>query len=321
MLLDIERLGVAIAGTGKPALVRAVSLSVAAGETLCIVGESGCGKSLTSLAIMGLLPPGLVRSAGRLALDGRDLAALPERALEDVRGAEMAMIFQDPMTSLNPSYTIGSQLCEMLYRHRRASRTAARDRAVELLERVGISGAAQRLRQYPVELSGGLRQRVMIAMALMCGPKLLIADEPTTALDVTIQAQILRLLASLQQEMGMGLMLITHDLGVVAQVAHRVVVMYAGEVVESGTVEQVLTRPSHPYTRRLIACIPQSDAPRGTVLETIPGRAAMPTAQPGPGCRFRPRCAEAFAACATVPVPLAAVGEGQASRCLLHAAV
>ena len=233
--------------------VRDVSFSLNPGETLCIVGESGSGKSLTGLSMMGLLPPGARRRFGEYRLLGQSLANASDRHMEDLRGKDLAMIFQEPMTSLNPSFTIGDQLTESYRRHTGATRRAAQDRAVELLEKVGIAGGRNRLRQYPHQLSGGLRQRVMIAMALMCNPKLIIADEPTTALDVTVQAQILRLLNSLQEEYGMGLILITHDLGVVAETCDEVIVMNKGRVVETGATEQIFTAPAHAYTRRLLA--------------------------------------------------------------------
>jgi len=241
--------------------VRGISFSIERGETLCIVGESGCGKSLTSLAIMGLLPKRAQRQAKVLRVGDMDISAASQRQMAEVRGNRMAMIFQEPMTSLNPAYTIGNQLEEGLLRHRNIPRSEARDRAIYLLEKVGITGAAGRLKQYPHQLSGGLRQRVMIAMALMCGPDLIIADEPTTALDVTIQAQILDLLADLKRRRGMAVLLITHDLGVVAEVCDRVVVMYAGQIVERGTVQEIFKDPRHPYTRGLLGSLPAVDQP------------------------------------------------------------
>lgn len=317
-LLEIQNLDVRIAlaaGTLHP--VRDVSLSVGRGETLCIVGESGCGKSLTSLAIMNLLPKRAQRSATRLAFDGLDLTGLSERDMADVRGDRMAMIFQEPMTSLNPAYTIGNQLEEALLRHRKVARKAARDRAVYLLEKVGITAAAQRLTQYPHQLSGGLRQRVMIAMALMCGPKLIIADEPTTALDVTIQAEILRLLAALQREFDMAVVLITHDLGVVARIADRVVVMYAGQIVEVGAVEAIFTRPLHPYTQGLLRCIPIPGRTKpGEHLGSIPGLVPNLIGRIE-GCAFRNRCPHVFPACATTEVRLAEMPGEHGYRCLL----
>ena len=273
-VLEVQGLDVRILLTfGDLCPVRNVSFSVSTGETLCIVGESGCGKSLTSLAIMDLLPSRARRTATRIRFDGIDLTAIRERDMADIRGNRMAMIFQEPMTSLNPAYTIGNQLEEAMLRHRKVARSAARERAVYLLEKVGITAAGQRLKQYPHQLSGGLRQRVMIAMGLMCGPKLIIADEPTTALDVTIQAEILHLLASLKRlEFDMAMILITHDLGVVARVADRVAVMYAGQVVETGTAKDVFSRPLHPYTQGLLRCVPIPGRTNpGEHLGSIPG--------------------------------------------------
>jgi peptide/nickel transport system ATP-binding protein len=294
-LLDVQGLRVEF---GDTAAVRGVSFSVARGETHCLVGESGCGKSVSSLAIMNLLARGARRSADRLAFDGQDLLALPERRMAALRGDRMAMIFQEPMTSLNPAYTIGSQMAEVYTRHHGGSRRAALDRAAGLLAKVGITAPGMRLGQFPHQLSGGLRQRVMIAMALMCDPELLIADEPTTALDVTVQAQILRLLAELQRDLGLGILLITHDLGIVARIAHRVSVMYAGEVVESGPTAALFADPSHPYTRGLLACVPvPGKVRREEALGSIPG--VVPRIRPGfQGCGFRDRCAHAAPVCA-----------------------
>jgi len=238
------------------AAVRGASLTVNRGETHCLVGESGCGKSVTALAVMNLPARGTERRADVPRFHDTDLRRLSERGMARLRGNKVAMVFQEPMTSLNPAYTIGSQMAEVLQRHRRASRVQALDRAAELLGRVGITAPDIRLKQYPHQLSGGLRQRVMIAMALMCEPELLIADEPTTALDVTVQTQILRLLQTLQRELGLALLLITYDLGIVARMAQHVSVMYAGEVVESAPVEELFAAPTHPYTRGLLACIP-----------------------------------------------------------------
>jgi peptide/nickel transport system ATP-binding protein len=317
-LLEVEDLRVEIpTPSGMLHAVQRVSFSVARGETLSIVGESGCGKSLTSLAVMNLLPASARRSATKLTLAGQDLLRAPERRMSDLRGDRMAMIFQEPMNSLNPSYTIGNQLEEAYLRHRRAARREARERAVCLLERVGISAARSRLGQYSHQLSGGLRQRVMIAMALMCGPDLLIADEPTTALDVTIQAQILLLLRELQQEFEMGLVLITHDLGVVSRVADRMAVMYAGQIVETGSVEAIFDAPLHPYTQGLLACIPvPGKTPRGARLGSIPG---IVPALVGDlhGCRFRGRCAYAMPICTEDVAMREGCGEGHAYRCVL----
>jgi peptide/nickel transport system ATP-binding protein len=286
-LLEIEQLAVSF---GRTAAVRGASHSVERGETHCLVGESGCGKSVTALSVMNLLAPGARRSAKRLAFEGRDLLGLSDSAMAHLRGNAMAMIFQEPMTSLNPAYTVGSQMTEVLRRHKRASHRVATDRAADLLALVGITAPGLRLGQFPHQLSGGLRQRVMIAMALMCEPRLLIADEPTTALDVTVQAQILRLLATLQRDLGLGMLLITHDLGIVARVAHRVSVMYAGEVVESAPTAELFASPRHPYTQGLLRCVPvpgkiKRDQPLGSIAGTVPRIA--PSFE---GCAFRERC-------------------------------
>ncbi|ANN78535.1 ABC transporter ATP-binding protein [Bordetella flabilis] len=315
VVLDVQGLHVDIDTPRGPLhAVRDVSFQVARGETLCIVGESGCGKSMTSLAIMGLLPKAARRRARRLAVLGQDIASLRGNQVNALRGDKMAMIFQEPMTALNPAYTIGDQLTEHYVYHRRATQAQARDRAVALLDKVGIASAGQRLGQYPHQLSGGLRQRVMIAMALMCGPELLIADEPSTALDVTIQAQILRLLADLQAELGIAMVLITHDLGVVARIARKVAVMYAGQIVEEGAVDAIFRAPRHPYTQGLLDCIPVPGrtAP-GQHLGTIPG---VVPALLGDlhGCAFRDRCPHAQAICAeSIPVHR---DEQQAWRCI-----
>jgi peptide/nickel transport system ATP-binding protein len=317
-LLDVENLRVDIPTPGGMLhAVRGISFALERGETLCLVGESGCGKSLTALALMDLLPRAARRSVARYTFDDADLRVAAERQMAVLRGNRMAMIFQEPMTALNPSYTIGNQLEEALLQHRKVSRSAARDRAVFMLEKVGITAAASRLGQYPHQLSGGLRQRVMIAMALMCDPQLIIADEPTTALDVTIQAQILRLLADLQSEFRMGLILITHDLGIVARIADQVAVMYAGEIVESGTAAEIFERPMHPYTRGLLQCIPiPGRTQRGSPLGAIPGIVPTPIG-PITACQFRNRCPQAIDACAEAPVPLFAEESGHAARCIL----
>ncbi|KAF0231204.1 MAG: peptide/nickel transport system ATP-binding [Beijerinckiaceae bacterium] len=295
-LLAVEGLTVDITTQrGTLRAVRGISFAVKAGETFCLVGESGCGKSMTAMSIMGLLPKVATRSFRQLAFEGRKLDV---RETDRLNGAEIAMIFQEPMTSLNPIFSIGDQLMEGYLRHKQSSVAEARERALFLLDKVGIANGAQRLTQYPHQLSGGLRQRVMIAMALMCGPKLLIADEPTTALDVTIQAQILRLLASLGQEFGLGLMLITHDLGLVARVATRVAVMYAGEIVEEGTTAEVFSAPKHPYTRGLMACIPVPGRTKpGEPLGAIPGVVPSLIGDIS-GCAFRDRCSLAGPECA-----------------------
>ena len=318
-LLAVEDLVVDIpVPSGMLHPVRGIDFHVDAGEILCIVGESGCGKSLTSLAVMGLLPSGAMRRAKRLELEGESLLDISEAALADMRGDRLSMIFQDPMTSLNPSYSIGNQLEEVLMRHRGATRAEARERAISLLEKVGISAAASRLGQYPHQLSGGLRQRVMIAMALMCEPRLLIADEPTTALDVTIQAQILLLIQSVQKEFNIGVILITHDLGVVARAADRVAVMYCGQIVETGTAAEVFGKPLHPYTQGLIDCIPIPGKTRpGEHLGSIPG--IVPTLVGElTGCTFRDRCAHAHAECGK-EVGENALNAGRQFRCNLSA--
>ncbi len=318
-ILEVENLSIDIpvsAGMLHP--VQHLNFSVGRGETLCIFGESGCGKSLTSLALMDLLPSKAVRRAEKLALDGEDLMTAGERRMSDIRGSKMSMIFQEPMTSLNPSYTIGNQLMEALLRHRKVTRQEARDRAIFLLEKVGITAAESRLGQYPHQLSGGLRQRVMIAMALMCGPELIIADEPTTALDVTIQAQILLLLAELQKEFNMGMILITHDLGVVARVADRVAVMYAGEVVETGTADEVFNSPTHPYTQGLLECIPiPGKTERGAHLGSIPGIVPSLVGKLQ-GCHFADRCTYVSDTCHAEDVALRHVADsGHVYRCVL----
>ncbi len=299
-VLDVAGLRV---GFGATEAVRGVGFRVERGETHCLVGESGCGKSVTALAVMGLLARGARREAEHLRFQGTDLAALSDRGMGRLRGDRIGMIFQEPMTSLNPAYTVGSQMAEVFRRHRGGTRAAAFERAAALLGRVGISAPGLRLGQFPHQLSGGLRQRVMIAMALMCGPELLIADEPTTALDVTVQAGILRLLAALQAEMGLALLLITHDLGVVARIADRVSVMYAGQVVESAPAASLFAQPTHPYTQGLLASVPvPGKVRRDQALGSIPG--VVPRIPPGfQGCGFRDRCAYAMPACA-VEAPL-----------------
>jgi peptide/nickel transport system ATP-binding protein len=319
-VLRVEGLSVGIdVPAGMLRAVTDVDLHVARGETLCIVGESGCGKTMTSLGIMGLLPRRARLSARRLTLEGRDLLTLSDKQRAALRGDRMAMIFQDPMTSLNPVYTIGNQMEEIYLRHGKGNHRQAREHAEYLLNKVGISAATSRLAQYPHQLSGGLRQRAMIAMTLMCDPTLIIADEPTTALDVTIQAQILHLLADLQHEYRMALILITHDLGVVARMADRVVVMYAGQVVETGTAKEIFAAPRHPYTRGLLDCIPiPGKTVRGAQLGSIPG--LVPSLiGPIAGCQFGNRCPQAFADCAAAAVPLRETAPGRTDRCLLTA--
>ncbi len=318
VILDVQNLKVDIpvsAGMLHP--VRGISFSVARGETLCIVGESGCGKSLTSLALMGLLPKTAIRTADKLQFMGQDIRDLKERQMSALRGVNMAMIFQEPMTSLNPAYTIGNQLMEVYRRHISPNKAEARERAIFLLEKVGISSAGSRLSQYPHQLSGGLRQRVMIAMSLMCGPDLIIADEPTTALDVTIQAQILHLLADLQDEFKMGMILITHDLGIVARVADKVQVMYAGTTVEEGPCRAVFDNPLHPYTSGLLRCIPvPGKTQRGSRLGSVPGIVPNLVGDLS-GCMFRNRCEHATATCETLSGAATRLDDGHAFTCRL----
>jgi len=318
-VLNVKNLSVDIPlADGVLHAVDGIDIHVDRGETLCIVGESGCGKSLTSLAIMDLLPKKAIRTVAALDLGGQSILDYSERQMSDIRGNRMGMIFQEPMTSLNPAFTIGNQMVETLHRHRNISGRAAQDLAKHMLEKVGITAAAQRLNQYPHQLSGGLRQRVMIAMTLLCEPELIIADEPTTALDVTIQAQILLLLQELQTEFDMGLILITHDLGVVARIATRVAVMYAGQIVEQGTVEQIFENPMHPYTRGLMQCIPVPGKTRpGEPLGSIPGMVPSLIGR-FTGCRFADRCSLATDACRSDDIALRdATDATQAYRCIL----
>ena len=301
-----------IGGAWHPA-IDGISLQLAPGETLALVGESGCGKSMTALSIMGLVPFPVGRiGGGAIVLDGEDLVGLPEKRLERLRGNRMAMIFQEPMTSLNPVMTIGAQVAESLRIHRGLSRADANRAALAVLEEVKIPSAAARFHDYPHQFSGGMRQRVMIALALACEPALLLADEPTTALDVTIQAQVLGLLADLKARHGMAMLFITHNLGVVAQIADRVAVMYAGQVVEQADVMAIFARPSHPYTTSLFAAIPRMDQD-GQSLAAIPGRVPPLDAMPA-GCRFRARCGLARAGC-ELPQVLAEAGPGHLARC------
>jgi oligopeptide transport system ATP-binding protein len=294
--------------------VNGVSYGVDAGETLAVLGESGCGKSVTAQAVMGILdtPPGRI-TGGEVLFQGRNLLRLEEEERRRIRGAEMAMIFQDALSALNPVLTVGEQLGEMFVVHQGMSRKDARARAVELMERVRIPGAAQRVRDYPHQFSGGMRQRIMIAMALALEPALIIADEPTTALDVTVQAQVMDLLAELRSEYRMGLILITHDLGVVADVADRIAVMYAGRIVESAPVHDIYKAPAHPYTKGLLDSIPRLDQ-KGGQLYAIKGLPPNLMAIP-PGCAFHPRCPLARDVCRTDVPPLHEVTEDRASAC------
>ncbi|WP_372622802.1 ABC transporter ATP-binding protein [Falsiroseomonas sp.] len=312
-LLAISDLSVAFRGGGIQA-VDGVDLVIGAGETLAVVGESGSGKSVTALAILRLFgrDDGAV-ARGRILWRGEDLLPMPEAALRRYRGREIAIIFQDPGASLNPVFTIGEQIAEVLRRHEGLSKAQAAGRSLDLLRDVGIADPEQRIRSYPHQLSGGMRQRVMIAVALACSPQLLIADEPTTALDVTIQAQILRLLKALQARTGMAMLFITHDLELVADIADRIAVMYAGQVVETGPARHVLAQPHHPYTRALLECRPHR-GPDGLVhFAPIPG--APPRGMFPAGCRFAARCALAEPACTAGPVALDRVTEAHESRC------
>ena len=310
--VDQLRLGFA-AGQQMLVAVDGVSFSVAAGETLALLGESGCGKSATALSLLRLLPAAGRILGGKVMFDGTDLLALPESGMRHVRGAGMAMIFQEPATSLNPVLTVGRQIIEVLEKQRHLRGPAAEARALELLQAVGIADAARRLHEYPFQLSGGMKQRAMIAVALAGEPRLLIADEPTTALDVTIQAQILELLRQIQTGRGMGMLLITHDLGVVAQMAQRIAVMYAGEVVEEAPRAVFFTRPAHPYTQKLFAALPDLSR-RGKPLATIPGQVPPLSALPS-GCRFAARCPQASTRCHQESPGWTALGEGQRVRC------
>ena len=303
-LIEIEGLRVVFHGDdGRTThAVDAVDLSVANGATLGLVGESGCGKSVTSLAIMGLLSKHSAEVSGSIRFDGFDLLDVPDETLRDLRGNRLAMIFQEPMTSLNPSFTIGDQIIETILRHRGGSKRQARERAIELLRRVHIPSPDKRIDEYPHKLSGGMRQRVMIAMALACDPQLLIADEPTTALDVTLQAQILDLMRELKAASGAAIILITHDLGVVAEVCDEVAVMYAGEIVERAPVDELFANPQHPYTVGLLGSIPRLDR-RASHLATIEGMVPN-MANPPPGCRFAARCPFVSDICIAAPPPL-----------------
>ncbi|AMO63520.1 oligopeptide/dipeptide ABC transporter, ATP-binding protein [Mycolicibacterium phlei] len=300
-------------------LVRAVdgvSFDVRAGEVLAIVGESGSGKSVTAQTITGLTQAPNATITGSVRYRGQELVDLHDAGLRAVRGEQIAMVFQDPMSSLNPVYRVGDQIVEMIRAHRDVSRAEARERAVELLRSVGIAQPESRIRDYPHQFSGGMRQRVMIAMALALEPAVLIADEPTTALDVTVQAQILRLLARLNRERDLAVIMITHDLGVVAELADRVLVMYAGQVVENGTLDDIFYRPQHPYTAGLLGSLTRLDEPRGRRLPQIPGQPPL-LLTPPQGCRFAPRCAHRFDRCAELPELDDRGGTGHLDRCWL----
>ena len=299
-------------------VVREVSFGVERGEFLGLVGESGSGKSVTALSILRLLPENARVESGRVVLDGKDLLASTEEEMRKIRGGRVGMIFQEPMTALNPVLTVGFQIAEAVRAHRRTTRQDAFLTAQKLMDRVAIPDARSRLKDYPHQLSGGQRQRVMIAMALAAEPDLLIADEPTTALDVTVQAQILELLEELRQDLGLAILLITHDLGVVAETCNRVVVMYAGQIVERGSVEEVFSSAAHPYTRGLLAAMPKlGTRSRSRRLPTIAGQVPEPGRWPE-GCPFHPRCSDVMEVCREEDPPSITLGDGRSARCFLH---
>ncbi|HAK55788.1 MAG: ABC transporter ATP-binding protein [Vicinamibacterales bacterium] len=314
-LLEVDGLTTVFGAEGELTAVDDISFTVRAGETLGLVGESGSGKSVTALSIMRLVEsPGRI-AAGTIRLRGRNLRAISEREMREVRGGEIALIFQEPMTALNPVFSVGSQVAEALLVHKRVDRRGVRDAVVELLESVRIPDPGLRYDDYPHQLSGGLRQRVMIAMGLACRPALLIADEPTTALDATLQAQILDLLGDLKERFALSVLLITHDLGVMAETADRVAIMYAGRIVEQGTVRDIFRRPKHPYTRGLLASLPGGTP--GARLKAIEGTVPR-LGQLPPGCAFAPRCPDRMARCDEAPPAVAPVAPGHDVRCYLH---
>lgn len=315
MLLNVENLNIEIATPMGPLrAVQDVSFSVDKGETLCIVGESGCCKSITALSLLDLLPKSASRHAKQMLFNGVDMQVISKSQIRALRGNRLSMIFQEPMTALNPLHTVGRQLTDVYRAHRKESCRKVVERAIYLLERVGISNASERMAQYPHELSGGLRQRVVIAMALMCEPELVVADEPTTALDVTIQAELLRLLIDLQKSFGMGMIMITHDLGLVSRIADKVVVMYAGQVVEAAAAEKIFNNPSHPYTKALLGSVPDPSHPRMQPLPSIPGTVPSLIDRID-GCHFVERCKLASASCKR-PIPLIKINEGHEARCI-----
>jgi len=322
-LLKVENLQVEFkTRRGQALVLNGVDFELNAGETLCVVGESGCGKSMTALALLGLIPmpPGRVKD-GRILFQGEDLLKASPDRMREVRGNRISMIFQEPMTSLNPVFTVGDQIAESLRLHRGMDKKAAYERAIAMLRQVGIPAPERRIDEYPHQLSGGMRQRVMIAIALACEPDILIADEPTTALDVTVQAQIFDLLRELQRDKGTAIVLITHDMGAVAEMADRVIVMYAGRVIEQGTTDEVIGDPQHPYTRGLIACLPElgsSQLDERVELQEIAG--VVPSIwELGSGCAFRERCPHVHARCADVPPLFSAHGGRHAAACWLLA--
>jgi oligopeptide/dipeptide ABC transporter ATP-binding protein len=315
-LLELRGLTTAFqTARGEISAIEDISFELNASEILGIVGESGSGKSVTALTIMGLLPQPPARiAAGSVRFAGEELTTASPNRMEKIRGAGISMVFQEPMTSLNPVFTIGEQIMETVRAHERMSTSAQRERAIEMLDRVGIPSATERLNDYPHQLSGGQRQRVMIAMSLACRPKLLIADEPTTALDVTIQAQVLDLLMDLRDELGMAIMIITHNMGVIAEVADRVLVMYAGRIVEQSPAADLFDAPQHPYTKGLLACVPTLQQDRHRLI-AIPGSLPEPARRP-PGCRFAPRCSYRIEACRTAIPPLVVQREDRAVACI-----
>ena len=318
-LLEIRELHTGFTIDGKMHYaVKDVSFSVKPKEVVCVVGESGCGKSVMSLSVMKLLPKhnGKI-DKGQILFKGKDLAPLTDKEMNKIRGKDISMIFQEPMTALNPVMTIGWQMDEVLHNHTDSSNAEIRKKSISLLKQVGISRGEQIVNQYPHQLSGGMRQRVMIAMAIACQPQLLIADEPTTALDVTVQAQILELIMKIQEEVGMAVMLITHDLGVVAEMADRVVVMYAGQVVEESDADRIFYDPKHPYTKALLSSIPRMDENR-EVLNTISGIVPSLKNMPERGCRFVNRCPEAMPECSEIDPELGETEKGHSVRCILY---
>ncbi|WP_126429125.1 ABC transporter ATP-binding protein [Brevibacillus marinus] len=315
-ILEVEQLRTRFrTDSGVVSVVDGVDFSIRAGETLGVVGESGCGKSVTSLSIMRLLPPN-GRAEGTIRFNGKNVLELSEKEMQSIRGNEIAMIFQEPMTSLNPLHTVGKQIEEAVMLHRKVSRAEAKERAIAMLKAVGMPRAEEIYGEFPHQLSGGMRQRVMIAMAMSCDPKLIIADEPTTALDVTIQAQILDLMRDLKEKTGTSIMLITHDLGVVAEMCDRVIVMYAGQVVEETDVVNLFENPMHPYTIGLMKSVPDLEEER-EYLETIPGAVPLPNQMPK-GCRFAPRCSKVMPICEEQAPELLQM-DGHKCRCWLYA--
>jgi len=316
-LVDMQDLTVRFSGERTVHAVNGVSLSLKKGEVLALLGESGSGKSVTLKSIMRLLPGKRTQIGGQISFDGRDVLALDRRALEGFRGGDVAMIFQDPALALDPVYTVGAQIAETVMRHQGLSRSAAMARALEMLEKVRIPSPERRLKNFPHEMSGGMRQRAMIALALSCAPKLLLADEPTTALDATVQMQVLLLLRELQREMGMAVIFVTHDIGVAVEIADRVAVMYAGKIVETGTITEIMKDPRHPYTKGLLAANLHG-AVKGARLDAIPG--APPTLEAPPeSCPFAPRCPSARAVCNSALPPVSTPGPGRRVACVLEA--